>query len=330
MRHQRYLKLLEKDVVLIDGALGTELEKAIATPLLPWSLDGLVLHPDQTQRIHERYLHAGVDVITTNAFRTNHRTLKQVDWEAVVLPDAAPAALKSLWQRHAWEELEETLTRVAVKIAQCARAQSGRQTTCIAGNLAPLEDCFSPQSAPSKADAYLEHLNKARTLATAGVDLLLIETMNTIHEADAALDAALETGLPVWVSFVCRGGPELFSGEPLVDAVRMVLNKNHPSIAVVMVNCCFPEEIKLALPVLADALGGTTLRFGAYANLEAPNTSGVWRRRTALNARTYLKQVRDWIALGASVVGGCCGSTPDDLALLCAGLREQAPLDPAS
>lgn len=314
----RYLSLMEKSVILIDGALGTELEKAIAAPRLPWSLDGLVLRPDLTREIHKRYLQAGVDVITTNAFRTNRRTLRQVD--AVALPNTTPAQLKSMWHQRDWKGLEAALTRVAVELAKQARAQSARQAACIAGNLAPLEDCFSPQRSPARTDAFPEHLDKARALAEAGVDLLLIETMNTVHEAEAALDAALETGLPVWISFVCRGGPSLFSGEPLTDAVKMVLDKAHPSIAVLMVNCCFPEEINRAMPVLAEALGGTPLRFGAYANLEAPDARGVWQRRQALSTHVYLEHVRRWIGLGATVVGGCCGSTPDDLALLRAGL----------
>ncbi|HEY5596028.1 MAG TPA: homocysteine S-methyltransferase family protein [Candidatus Bipolaricaulota bacterium] len=311
-----FSQLWSRSVILLDGALGTELEKLIPAPRLPWSLDGLIFNPQLTQRLHERYLQAGADVITANAFRTNGRTLRQVRWNQVQLPETADAALKEVWAHGRWEELEGMLTCYAVQLAQSARRQLDKEDeVCIAGNLAPLEDCFSPQRAPSISEAYAEHRRKAQCFAQAGVDLILIETMGTLGEAEGALEAALDTSIPVWISFVARGGA-LLSGESFSQGFAMLKAHLPSSLCGVLLNCCEPEEIDALLPRMASAFGGSSVRVGAYANVQAPDQDGVWRRRADMSTNAYARRAQQWVERGASIVGGCCGTTPQDIAAL--------------
>lgn len=311
----RYDALLQRPLIQLDGAMGTQLEHLLPTARLPWSLDGLVRHPELTSAVHEAYLEAGADVLTTNAFRANRRALARVCWDEVELPSTADEALKAVWRNRAWDDLEGVLAQLAVRLAQTARTRRGPARACVAGNLAPLEDCFSPELAPARAAAECEHRPKARALAEAGADLILIETMNSLREALGALAAALETGLPIWISFVCRGGPTLLSGEPLEAAARAVLD-HQPGVDALLVNCCFPEEIDAIVPALGTWLAGSGVRFGAYANLEAPNANGVWQRRAELTPQAHAAWAARWVAQGVSIIGACCGSTPEDIAWL--------------
>ncbi|MGH8104057.1 MAG: homocysteine S-methyltransferase family protein, partial [bacterium] len=159
--------LKRSGVLILDGPMGTELQKrGVALPAPLWSAVALDSHPDLIVSIHQNYIRAGADIITTNTFRTAARTLQKVGRKA----DAA------------------RLTRLAVQLAKKAREQAGKgRDVFIAGSMAPLEDCYSPHLSPFEEFAYDDHLDQGTHLADAGVDLILIETMNTILEARAAL-----------------------------------------------------------------------------------------------------------------------------------------------
>ena len=311
----RYQRLLEKPWVLLDGAIGTELERSLPDVQLPWSLDGLVSYPDHTCNIHQQYIKSGADVITINGFRTTARTLSSVKWDQIREP--IHPMLSQIWQKQAWDQLEFEFNQIAVSVASDARNQSGvEDRVCIAGNIAPLEDCFYPELSPPKEVAYQEHASKVQTLKQAGVDLILIETMNKIAEAEGALQAALETELPVWLSFTCQNGPIVLGGESLQSAVERVLSYLPGKLDAVMVNCTTPEDIDVILPHLKEYLARTGVRFGAYGNIEAQDPQSVWQRRASLTSSDYAEHAKKWLDEGARIVGGCCGTTPEDIQLL--------------
>ena len=166
--------------LLLDGATGTELQRrGVDTGLPLWSARALIEAPEVLQAIHADYINAGADIITTNTFRTQRRTLER-------------AGIGSRARE---------LTQLAVQIAREA-AQSVDRKIFVAGSISPLEDCYAPERVPPDGDLWIEHAELARDLAQAGCDLLLVETMNTIREAVIAARCAAVTGLPVCVSFV--------------------------------------------------------------------------------------------------------------------------------
>jgi len=135
------------------------------------------------------------------------------------------------------------------------------------------------------------------------VDAILVETMNTIREARAAVRGARATGLPVLASFVCWDGPRLLSGEPLAAALEAVAREGPRAF---LVNCLPPSNVAACLPALRAA----GLPFGVYPNLGAPTDAGEARRSEECSPAELAERVGSWLRVGAALVGGCCGTTP--------------------
>lgn len=289
-------QLVRGEFVLLDGAMGTELERrGVKTPLPLWSAEALRSEPATVQRIHEDYIRAGADVITTATFRTTRRTMLHAE-----LPEAEA----------------DRLTTLAVSLARLARnaAAAGREIW-IAGALAPLEDCYRPQAAPGQSEAAPEHLHQARALVEAGVDLLLIETMNTIGEASAAAAAARATGVPFLVSFICADATSILSGEPLAEAARAVEAFGPTAI---LVNCTPPDIVGGCLDTLARTV---QTPIGCYPNAGSTDfETQEWQLDTKVSPEGLARLAAGWIRSGALILGGCCGTGPAHIRALRAAL----------
>ena len=275
---------LSEGLLLLDGALGTELERrGHPTPLPLWSTTPLLEAPEAVAALHADYVRAGCDIVTANTFRTAR---------ASVAPHGHDA---------------RTLTKRAVALARegVAGAASEREVF-VAGSLAPVADCYRPDLVPDETTLRVEHGLHVGSLVAARVDLLLIETMNTIREALAALGAARAGLLPAMVSFVVDDEARLLSGEPLADAVAAVLPLEPLAV---LVNCCAPASATSAVEVLADTC---PLPFGAYANgAGRPDDEQGWCSEGAQDDEAYARHARTWLAAGARVLGGCCGTGPE-------------------
>ena len=281
---------------LLDAAMGTELQRRDADTTLPlWSAKSLIRDPELVWTIHGDEIAAGADILTANTFRTHARTLGK----------AGLAARSS------------ELTVRAVQLAHQAAAAPGREVF-VAGSLSPLEDCYRPDLAPDVVSLAREHAAQARFLAEAGVDLILAETHNSIREAVGALLAAKATGLPVVVSLVTDGGGKLLSGEPIGDAARALLPLGPDALGI---NCVPAAKLSRDLEILAGAAPGLPLC--AYGNLGLPDESRGWAFTEDLAPDDYASHARRWLELGARIVGGCCGTTPDHTRALRTLLDEQ-------
>lgn len=279
-------RLQEQRCLLLDGALGTELtQRGFPLDSKLWSASALLSAPELVREIHTDYIHAGAEVITANTFRTHRRNLEKAD----------------LGHR------ASELTRLAVELAQDA-ARSATHPVWVAGSQAPLEDCYRPQDVPDDKTLHREHAEMAANLADAGADLILIETQNTIREALAATRAASETGLPFLVSFVCGREGRLLSGETLTEAAKAVLRFQPLAV---LVNCLPPSAIPGALMELQSAVGDFPI--GVYANIGELNPQGEWIHSPVEKPENYAQAARNWKELGAKLIGGCCGTTPEHI-----------------
>jgi S-methylmethionine-dependent homocysteine/selenocysteine methylase len=273
--------------LLLDGATGTELERrGVRTALPLWSAHALVEAPEVVERIHRDYTAAGAEALTANTFRTHRRSLAKAGIGARA----------------------DALTRSAVEIARRAARDAGRRVWVL-GSAAPLEDCYRPDLVPGDAELAREHAEHAQALAAAGVDAILVETMNSVREAAAAARAGLATGLPVLVSFACDGEARLLSGEPLTAALDAVAPLGAHAL---LVNCLPPRCVAACLPVLTRA----GLPFGAYANLGAPNDATGFTRSDDCSASDFARYAAGWRAAGARILGGCCGTGPEHVRAL--------------
>ena len=279
---------LRAGLLLLDGATGTELDRRGANISLPlWSARAILEAPDTLLQIHMDYLRAGAEIITTNTFRTHRRNL-----EVGELGDRA-----------------EELTRRAVEIAQDAVETTGVHAY-VAGSISPLEDSYSPQRTPPTSALALEHSAMADCLAACGVDVLLVETMNTLREAVVATRSAIATGLPTLASVVCGSDGRLLSGESLY-ATAKALSALQPDA--LLINCSPAPELHLPLASLRT---NTSCPLGAYGNVGFCDENGTWLQTDATQPEVYADYARRWRAAGASLIGGCCGTTPAHIAAL--------------
>ena len=281
------LRLADARPILLDGAMGTELERRGADTSTPlWSAQALLDQPELVEQIHRDYLAAGAEVLITNTFRTHRHNLE-------------PAGLG---------DRAAELTALAVALAQNAVRASDRKAF-VAGCMGPLEDSYTANALP-RATYLAEHEQIATNLAAAGVDLLLVETMSTIREAEAAAQAARATGLPYGVSFICKADGRMFSGEPVADAVKAV-KPHQPDFF--GINCSAAPTLQTALANLSAA---TRLPIAVYANPSHTEDYQHWGETDAVQPAVYAKYAQRWLAAGAQLVGGCCGTGPEHIAAI--------------
>jgi methionine synthase I (cobalamin-dependent) len=275
-------RLAEERPLLLDSAMGTELERRGARSQLPlWSAWALLESPSLVLAIHRDDLEAGADILTANTFRTHRRSLEKAG------------------KRKRAEEL----TRQAVELARRAAGESARPIL-VAGSLSPLEDCYRPDLVPDEGTLWQEHGQQARLLHESGADLILAETHNTIRELVAAVRAARETGLPVIASAVTDGKGKLLSGESIEDAATALAPLRPEALAI---NCVPAPALLTDLQRLSEATPAAPL--AAYGNLGPPSGPGGTQFPYDIPPDDYAWLAKQWIAVGARIVGGCCGTT---------------------
>ena len=270
-------------ITFLDGPMGTELAaRGVATPLPTWSAGALESAPEAVVAIHRDYAAAGATVHTTNTFRTRQS-------------DVGPR----------WREL--TLRAVAL-------ARRGAGAGRVAGSIAPVADCYRPDLSPGEG-GYDAHAPMAEALLEGGVELILCETFPLPDEAVAAVRAARDAGAPeVWASLTAGPEADLLTPVELASGAERLATAG---ASVVLANC-------IPAPVMGDYLGelrSVGVPFGAYGNAGSADDRIGWASDEGFGPDRYAALADSWIALGASVVGGCCGTGPAHLAALVTRVR---------
>ena len=283
-------------ITLLDGGMGRELRRrGVPIPDTIWSANALLVAPEVVRAVHDDFIAAGADVITANTY------------------GIVPQALA----REGLAERFEDLTREACAIARAAADAAGRRVL-VAGSLPPQGGSYRPDLVLPLAE--IEPIYRAQAAAMAPfVDLVICETMSSAAEALAAATGAAAAGKPVWVSFTLHEDHSgaLRSGESVAEAAAALADL---PVAALLANCCPPESITAAMPALGRPAGG-------YANAFRPvpedwtldgegEGDGLIPLRDDLDPETYAAFAADWLAAGASIVGGCCGIGPAHIARL--------------
>jgi S-methylmethionine-dependent homocysteine/selenocysteine methylase len=279
--------------LILDGAVGTELGKrGVDTRSRLFSAAALL---DQDGRrilraLHLEYLRAGANIITAATFRTNRSALEQAG-QGAAFPE---------------------LAQIAVAEALSARDEHG--TGLVAGSMAPLGDCYRPQDRPPPEAAFTEHLEHARVLAMAGCDLLLVETIASGEEGIAAVEAASATGLPLCASAQLTPEGKLLDGS---DPSEFFAAAVKAGAGAVLINCIPPDGVDAMLELVA----GAGVPYGAYAHLGEMDPAVRWPPSAVLEPAAYAERAKRWVERGATLVGGCCGTTPAHIAALVIATR---------
>jgi len=287
------------DLVVLDGAIGTEILRRD----LSWADHQVLAFPDKIRSIHEDYLRAGADVLSTNTFQLARRCFASHFRDHAHMRHVGAPGL---------DRKADTLLAAAVNLAKEARSRVGRPAA-IAGAVTTLEWCFRPDLAPSPEEMREEYREIMTTMASAGADLILLETVNSIAEAKVGLEAARSAGLPCWVGFVCDEKGRLFTGETLAEAERALAPGKPDAI---LLNCAPPADAAAGLRELRAARKGPCGIYPHIGRFDPPE----WLFTEEFPPDRYLDEARRWREMGAAVIGGCCGTSPDHIARLAGGL----------
>lgn len=257
---------------ILDGAIGTELiARGLAFSPPTWSAIAAHRAPAMLAEVHAEYARAGATLHTANTFRTQ------------------PGAFGREW---------EAALRAAVRIARSAVPDGCR----VLGSIAPVEDCYRPDLSLGERTRPA-HRQMALALAEVGCDVLLCETFAHEREAIVAAEEAVGTGVPSWLSLTPGPRGTLLSPRELARIGRRAATTG---IERLLVNCVAASRTQ----PYVDALASAGLPFGVYANAGDRSEGLGWESTDRRAAERYANLAKGWVDAGASVIGGCCGTTP--------------------
>jgi methionine synthase I (cobalamin-dependent) len=296
------------EVLVLDGAMGSELER-LGAPMHYdiWCAAALGSHPELVRQVHRNYIEAGADIITTNTYASARHALERGGMGDKV---------------HEWNSL-------AAQLALEARNEySGPRSIYVAGAVSNFGNWRTPG-----ADRLRNNYGElASILADNGADVILLEMLAAdVEETLPAVEASADCGLPVWVglsSAIDRESGKVMLGieesqehsenstgfEPLDGAVRKLMAAGGSALLVMH------SDLKTTAPALSVCKDNYDGTLGAYAN------AGYWQRPNwtfvdQVSPDKYGDEAMDWVAMGAQIVGGCCGIGPDHIK----AIRDRVP-----
>lgn len=287
-----------RDIVLLDGGLGQEISlRYTGQTHALWSITVMLEAPEIVLAVHRDFIKAGAKVLTLNTYT------------------ATPTRMAM----HGYEQHFEEVHKTAIKIAnEAIVAESiARHDITIAGCLPPLVASYVHEYAYD-FDKSLDEFRRIVALQKDHVDVFFLETMTNWEETRAGIAAAKEVGKPVYASFTLNDDAtnQLRSGESLEWVVEQMAEHSPDGI---MINCCYPEAVSAAMPILQKS----GLMFGGYANgftsikeMQPGQTVDELTARTDLPPAKYAEYAMAWIEAGAEIIGGCCEISPVHIAEL--------------
>lgn len=270
--------LIKSNIVLFDGAMGTMLQrKGLKLGENPEVFG--VENPDKLIEIHKEYINSGADIITTNTFGANELKL-----------------LKSGYS------VEEIIDR-SINIAREAREE---KKIYIAQDIGPIGEMLEPMGTLSFDKAYDIFKRQVIQGRKSGADLIIIETMMDLYELKAAILAVKENcDLPVFCTMTFDENGRSFTGCTPESMVAVVEGLGVDALGV---NCSLgPKQL---LPIVKTIVNNSNLPVIVQANAGLPKSID---EKTVydLSPNEYFEGVKAFIEVGASIIGGCCGTNPD-------------------
>ena len=280
-----------EEFLVFDGAMGTMLQEAgLKAGELPELLN--FSHPETVTAIHRAYVEAGADVISANTFGANAHKLGDV----ASVEDVFAAAIA------------------------CARKSGARY---VAADIGPIGALLKPLGTMDFDEAYDLFAQQARAAQAAGADLFVVETMTDLLEAKAAVLACLEcTELPVVATMTFgEDGCTFLGASPEICAMTL----SALGVQAVGINCSLgPDALA---PLLARMAPFARVPLMVQANAGLPRIEG-GRTLYDIDAEAYAHAAEALLDAGATIVGGCCGTSPDYIARIRALVNMRTPVPP--
>jgi len=284
-------RLQSDSVIVADGAMGTMLQAAGLPPGASpegWLLD----NPDAVRDVHRAYVEAGANMVLTCTFGGTRARLER-------------------------SGLAERLAEINRRAVEIAREAAGDEVY-VAGDIGPLGEFLAPLGKMTYEQAVAIFAEQAAALAQAGVDVLYIETMSDLNEIRAAVEGAQQAGLDIPVfatlSFDSHGRTNM--GVRPEQAAEMLVSLG---VAAFGANCGATLEMTEGAVAKMHAIAPQALLI-AKPNAGKPR---LVEQEVVYDAmpEDMAEYARKFVALGARVVGGCCGSTPAHIAAIAAAVK---------
>ena len=290
-------KVANRDILIIDGAMGTELERrGVPMHAETWAGAALIEHPGKVRQAHLDYIKAGAELIITNTF------------------GASPHMLNAMGHGADAEEI----IRGAVRLAQEAREESGRDVA-IAGSISTMSagsDTADPGDRHTVAEIRDSMFRMADALAEGGCDMIALEMMQDLTRAPIAMEAAKQTGLPVWLGLTCiwnDGRDTLVAFDFHDTTFQSILDRLLPmGPDVVSVMHTDVDATTVALEMVKKGFDGPLGAYPESGYFEMPH----WNFVDVISPDELVTRAKGWIGQGVSILGGCCGLGPEHIAAL--------------
>jgi homocysteine S-methyltransferase len=280
-------------VLLLDGGLATELEARghdLSDDL--WSARLLADSPDEIVAVHEAFYRAGADIATSASYQASFEGFAE--------------------RGFARSEAERLLLR-SVELARTARDNVGGGGW-VAASVGPYGAALANgeeyvgRYGLTVAQLAAWHRPRLEVLVSAQPDVLAVETVPDVDEAEALAGLVHEFGVPAWLSYTIAGG-QTRAGQPLEQAFAVAADV--PEIVAVGVNCSAPADVLGAVEVASRVTGKPVIVY--------PNSGEEWEpsRRTWVGVSHFnANAATQWAAAGANIIGGCCRVSPADIAAI--------------
>ena len=283
-------RLENNDTIILDGAIGAELEKKGAKMHKDlWCGTCSVESPDLVKKVHEEYILAGADIITTNTYATTPIGMKQYGFE---------------------DQINE-FNKKSVQIAKDAVKNSNKDIA-VAGSVSTFGSLYKFGTEAMKP-GFKEQL---KILSGEGVDLIILEAMSSQADiVETIIECSLESKLPVWLSISCvindKTNKVMLGYNDTIDSDTNIYEDFETSInnfskihkGPILIAHSDIEVTGQAVKIAKKKFNGV---LGAYPNrghYEKPH----WKFVDNITPSEYLEKARSWVEDGAQIVGGCCG-----------------------
>ncbi|HEY7749128.1 MAG TPA: homocysteine S-methyltransferase family protein [Aestuariivirgaceae bacterium] len=295
-------KLNAGEIIILDGGTSTDIQRrGVPMNADTWSADANLTHPDIVRAVHEDYIAAGADIIIANTFATS------------------PLLFNHLGR-------DDDITRLDAAAVSIAK-QASQERVPVAGSFSTMRpimsgsDRTSRQREWSKKEAKQLMKRKAESLVAAGVDFIMMEMMRDLDYSLWATEAAVATGIPVWVGISVETdsngkltgfGREDFAFEdivaPLMEAGGKVLSIMHSS----------PNDTTKAIPIAQTKWKGPLGAYPESGYLAMPD----WKFVDIIPVPAFVELAKAWAERDVTILGGCCGIGPDHIKALVDSFNE--------
>lgn len=315
-------QLSNREIIVLDGAIGSEIGRLGGKmDSAAWCAVANKTNPEVVRRVHEEYIRAGSDVVTANTFASCRHVLAGAG-----LADESPAITTK-----AVELAREAVNEVAPDRPVAVAGSMSNNCAWIPGTFSP-----DPRFLPTPAEEAANYREMAETLATAGVDLILLEMMSDVDHASRLAAAAVGTGLPVWIGASCSmlddGSAVAWDQHTEEPADRLSPEHARPEIKplapVIDALMSFEPQVMGIMHSNVDAMGaGLEVLFERWpgpvmAYPEAADTH-------AVEPADFAAHCRDWVDTGVQIIGGCCGTTIEHIRAMVEALPDAVGPRPA-